>query len=129
MKKNILFVVLFVSLVVVISASTTEAVNEDVKTYTVKKGDTLSQICEDLMENGSKKTYRRESTRLGIKNPNKIYPGKVINFPFVYRVAWASTTTGQKGHGLWFLDEKVLIAWVGSSNREFPEIQHVVESK
>lgn len=49
-----------------------------VKTYTVKKGDTLWAICKKYLGNGSK--YPQVAKLNGIKNPNLIYPGQVIRF-------------------------------------------------
>ncbi len=42
--------------------------------YIVKKGDTLSQIA-----NKYKTTYQNIASKNGIKNPNLIYPGQVLN--------------------------------------------------
>lgn len=45
-------------------------------TYTVKKGDTLSQIAKKLT--GSSSNYRAIANQNNIKNPNLIYPGQKL---------------------------------------------------
>eukprot|EP00831_Metopus_contortus_P080246 TRINITY_DN8170_c0_g1_i9.p1 TRINITY_DN8170_c0_g1~~TRINITY_DN8170_c0_g1_i9.p1 ORF type:complete len:253 (-),score=35.34 TRINITY_DN8170_c0_g1_i9:343-1101(-) len=46
------------------------------KTYTVKKGDCLWNICKQYLGNGSK--YNEIAKLNNISNPNLIYPGQVI---------------------------------------------------
>jgi len=47
------------------------------KSYTVKKGDTLWNICKKELGDGTK--YKEIAQKNGIATPNKIYPGQVIN--------------------------------------------------
>lgn len=54
---------------------------EPAKSYTVKSGDTLWAICQKELGDGSK--YPSIAAANGIKNPNLIYPGQVINFGVV----------------------------------------------
>ncbi len=48
------------------------------KSYTVKKGDTLWNICKKELGDGAK--YKEIAQKNGIATPNKIYPGQVIQF-------------------------------------------------
>lgn len=47
------------------------------KSYTVKKGDTLWNICKKELGDGAK--YKEVAQKNGIASPNSIYPGQVIN--------------------------------------------------
>jgi nucleoid-associated protein YgaU len=49
------------------------------KTYTVKRGDTLSGIAQRFYGDASK--FRAIATANKIKNPNLIYPGQVLKLP------------------------------------------------
>lgn len=49
------------------------------RTYTVKKGDTLSKIAASLL--GSYKRYPEIATLNGIRDPNRIFPGDVLKIP------------------------------------------------
>jgi len=53
-----------------------QATVPDVKTYTVKSGDTLWAIAKRFFGDGS--LYQTLAERNGIKNPNLIYPGQVV---------------------------------------------------
>ncbi len=48
------------------------------KNYTVKKGDTLWNICKKELGDGAK--YKEVAQKNGIASPNNIYPGQIINF-------------------------------------------------
>lgn len=51
--------------------------------YTVKKGDTLSQIAKNYYGSGSQKYWKiiQDANRDTIKDPNLIYPGQVFKIP------------------------------------------------
>lgn len=49
------------------------------RTYTVKKGDTLSKIAARLL--GSYKRYPEIAKLNGIRDPNRIFPGDVLKIP------------------------------------------------
>ncbi len=51
---------------------------EPKKSYTVKKGDTLYNICKTELSDGNR--YKEIAKLNDIKNPNLIYPGQVIYF-------------------------------------------------
>lgn len=53
--------------------------NQKAKTYTVKKGDTLWRIAEKHLGAGSK--YPEIASLNGLKDPNKINVGQVLNLP------------------------------------------------
>lgn len=48
-------------------------------TYTVKEGDTLSNILQDNLGNGTREFYTEFAKNNGIDNPDLIYPGQEIN--------------------------------------------------
>ena len=50
--------------------------NNNIISYVVKKGDTLSSIASKYNT-----TYQKLAKYNGIKNPNKIYPGEIIKIP------------------------------------------------
>jgi LysM repeat protein len=52
-------------------------------TYTVKKGDTLSEIAEHIYGKGHSDHYKAilEANRPMLKSANKIYPGQVLRIP------------------------------------------------
>lgn len=52
-----------------------------VRTYTVKKGDTLWGIAKKYYGNGAKYTQIYNANKDKIKNPNLIYPGQVFTIP------------------------------------------------
>ncbi len=56
----------------------TREVKTPAKSYTVKKGDCLYNICKTELGNGN--LYKEIAKLNGIKNPNLIYPGQVIYF-------------------------------------------------
>ena len=58
---------------------TTDTAAATAKSYTVQKGDTLSGISKRFY--GSVGEYRRIATANGLKNPNLIYPGQVLQIP------------------------------------------------
>ena len=49
--------------------------------YTVKKGDTLSEICLRFYGDGRPAKYKALAAVNGIKNPNLIYVGQIISLP------------------------------------------------
>lgn len=57
----------------------TEASKTTPQSYIVKKGDTLSGICQKFYGNAS--LYPRLATANGIKNPNLIYAGHTLKMP------------------------------------------------
>lgn len=128
MKKLTKIIILFV---VMSMASIAFALDEEGKIYTVKKGDTLSEICEKMMEGGTPGIYEREAKRAGLKNPHFIYPGLILNLPFVYRIAWRSAYSGCSSHGEWFLEKKVVLDWIDFLNQGYPiiPIMHNLEKK
>jgi hypothetical protein len=96
----------------------------ETKTYIVKEGDTLSEICFKLMENGTYAVWRREAKRIGLKNPHRIFPGQVFNFQNVYRVEWESGYTGFTGFGKWSTDKQLISSSVAYANSQYPGIKH-----
>jgi LysM domain len=91
------------------------------KSYIVKRGDTLSEICFMYMENGARSVWRREGSRLLLENPHLIYPGQVFRFPFVYRIVEYSDTTPSTPIATsfrvkWSLDKEYMVyrAWLAS---------------
>ncbi|WP_214630875.1 5'-nucleotidase C-terminal domain-containing protein [Paenibacillus agaridevorans] len=54
---------------------------EEVKTYTVTKGDTLYSIAKKTLNDGRRWKQIYELNKNTIKNPNFIYPGQVIVLP------------------------------------------------
>ena len=57
------------------------SLTEDLKTYEVKSGDTLSGIAKDVYGDASKYQKLFEANREVIVDPDKIYPGQVIRVP------------------------------------------------
>lgn len=51
------------------------------KTYTVQKGDTLSEIAQKMYGKASKYTVIFEANKPMLKDPDKIYPGQVLRIP------------------------------------------------
>ena len=51
------------------------------KTYTVQKGDTLSEIAQKLYGKANKYTVIFEANKPMLKDPDKIYPGQVLRIP------------------------------------------------
>ncbi len=51
------------------------------KTYTVKKGDTLSEIAQEQLGKASRYQEIFEMNRPMLKDPDKIYPGQVLRLP------------------------------------------------
>jgi nucleoid-associated protein YgaU len=51
------------------------------RTYTVKKGDTLSKIAKELYGNASDYKKIFEANRDKLKDPDKIQPGQVLTIP------------------------------------------------
>lgn len=64
------------------ASSTAEAAVPAYKLYTIQPGDSLSKIAK--REYGDANAWPRihEANKDSIKNPDKIYPGQVINIPF-----------------------------------------------
>jgi len=60
------------------AAAVTREAKPTPKSYVVKKGDCLYNICKTELGNGNR--YKEIATLNGIKNPNLIYPGQVIYF-------------------------------------------------
>jgi nucleoid-associated protein YgaU len=58
------------------------------RTYTVKKGDTLSAIAKETLGNANRYQLIFEANKPMLKDPDKIYPGQVLRIP----VADASAT-------------------------------------
>ena len=90
------------------SAPTTNTSTETKTTsYTVKKGDTLSEIAEKY---GT--TYQMLANYNGIANPNKIYAGQVIKIPNGTSSASVSTTyVVKKGDTLSGIAKKFGTTW------------------
>jgi hypothetical protein len=53
------------------------------KIYTIKEGDTLSEICKELTGNGSKPYYEMVAKKLKINNPDIIIVGQILNLNIV----------------------------------------------
>ena len=51
------------------------------KTYTVQKGDTLSEIAQKMYGKASKYSVIFEANKPMLKDPDKIYPGQVLRIP------------------------------------------------
>ena len=51
------------------------------RTYTVKKGDTLSEIAKDQLGKASRYPEIFEMNKPMLKDPDKIYPGQVLRLP------------------------------------------------
>lgn len=64
------------ALVAVATNQRSTASKETPKQYTVKKGDTLWNICKMQLGDGSK--YKEIATLNKLENPDKIYPGQVL---------------------------------------------------
>jgi hypothetical protein len=129
MKASLFFIAIAVFLFSpFISFAGDVGVNNE-KFYMVESGDTFSEICLVFMENGLANVYTREASRLGIINPDLIYPGQLFAFPNVYRVAWKSKEKGFQSHGSWDIDQFLIQEWVLYGNVSCPEINHWVEKK
>jgi nucleoid-associated protein YgaU len=61
--------------------SANEASQDDERTYTVKNGDTLWNISKEMYGNGSKYMKIFEANTGLLTNPDKIFPGQVLNIP------------------------------------------------
>lgn len=62
-------------------ASAAEPTGWSSKTYTVKKGDTLSAISKEMYGNANKYQLIFEANQPMLKHPDKIYPGQVLRIP------------------------------------------------
>jgi nucleoid-associated protein YgaU len=51
------------------------------RTYTVKKGDTLSAIAKETLGNANRYMLIFEANKPMLKDPDKIYPGQVLRIP------------------------------------------------
>jgi len=51
------------------------------RTYTVQSGDTLWKISQEMYGNGSKYMKIFEANKPMLENPDKIFPGQVLNIP------------------------------------------------
>ncbi|MCK7595518.1 LysM and BON domain-containing protein [Pseudomarimonas salicorniae] len=51
------------------------------RTYTVKKGDTLSAIAKEMYGNAGKYPVIFEANKPMLKDPDRIYPGQVLRIP------------------------------------------------
>jgi hypothetical protein len=60
-------------------AAETEAAPPSARTYTVKRGDTLSRIAQTHL--GSYKRYLEIARLNDIRDPNRIFPGQVLRLP------------------------------------------------
>lgn len=65
----------------VVTQQRAAATAPSVKTYTVKRGDTLWGIAKRYYGNGAKYSQIFNANRDKIKNPNLIYPGQVLAIP------------------------------------------------
>lgn len=63
------------------AARAAEAPPDPPKQYTVVRGDCLSAICRRFYGDGTAAIYQPLAAYNGIKNPNLIYPGQVIQLP------------------------------------------------
>jgi nucleoid-associated protein YgaU len=63
------------------SKKTNESTQSKTKTYTVKSGDSLWRIAQNLLGNGSRYTEIYNLNKDKIKNPRTIYPGQVLTIP------------------------------------------------
>lgn len=65
------------------AAASTPASSENwtSRTYTVKSGDTLSKIAQDMYGEASKYPQIFEANKPMLKDPDKIYPGQVLRVP------------------------------------------------
>ena len=54
---------------------------EEGRTYTVQSGDTLWKISQEMYGNGSKYMKIFEANTPMLENPDKIFPGQVLNIP------------------------------------------------
>lgn len=63
------------------TAKPTEAKGAETRTYTVKGGDTLWKISEQMYGNGNEWNRIYEANRDRIKDPDVIQPGWVLNIP------------------------------------------------
>jgi LysM repeat protein len=76
-------------------------------TYTVQKGDTLSQIASRF-----RTTYQKLASYNNIQNPNLIYPGQVILIPETANIPVAQVTyTVKSGDTLSSIGKKYGISW------------------
>jgi nucleoid-associated protein YgaU len=53
----------------------------DARTYTVEKGDTLSQIAKEQLGNASAWKQIFEANRDVLDDPDRIFPGQVLKLP------------------------------------------------
>ena len=103
---------------------------EEYQPYIVEYDDTFSQICSRFAKNGTKETYAKEAERLGIENPDLIYPGQILNFPALYRVTWKYQKTGAAGHGTWNPKKDIVGAFVKYGNNKYPSLmKHNLQKK
>lgn len=63
------------------SKKTNSNTQKKTKTYTVKSGDSLWRIAQNLLGSGSRYTEIYNLNKDKIKNPNLIYPGQVFTIP------------------------------------------------
>lgn len=81
--------------------------NQGVVTYTVVKGDTLSQIASRY-----RTTYQKLAEYNNIENPNLIYPGQVIKIPDTNsKVVSQVTYTVKSGDTLSSIAERYKLSW------------------
>lgn len=57
------------------------SVNDDVRTYTVKSGDTLSKIAKEFYGDANKYMDIFNANTDKLKDPNKIFPGQELVIP------------------------------------------------
>ena len=62
-------------------SSTAPSSAEPAKTYTVKKGDSLSKIAKSVYGDAQQWRKIHEANRDIIDNPDLIYPGQVLKLP------------------------------------------------
>lgn len=62
-------------------SSTAPSNTEPAKTYTVKKGDSLSKIAKSVYGDAQQWRKIHEANRDIIDNPDLIYPGQVLKLP------------------------------------------------
>ncbi len=117
--------VIFTTVLILVSTT----LSAETLVYTVKKGDTLSEICLLIKGNGSPAVWEAEAEKLNLENPHLIFPGQILKFQNFYRVEWESSSTGFKGHGEWSESKKWISSVVEQSNKQFPDLIHRIGTK
>ena len=63
------------------SETTAEAPAEGARSYTVKSGDSLWKIADEMYGNGAKYTHIFEANRDILDDPDRIFPGQELKIP------------------------------------------------